>query len=289
MNPLMPLGTQPLHSDRLGVVRPVLIHSLRAAFFAAMAVAWPVAHAQGGFSSLISPPRVETAVRPGQTTRQVLEVSQVGPVPGRLKVYTNDWALNASGGVDFHDELRPGSCRPWVALERREVAVPGNGKVRFRFEITPPADAPVAECRFAIMFEGLEASAANSGSMSFPVSGRIGVIVYAAMSGAKPELKVLQTMVSRDKEPLPVLRIENTGNAHGRLGGLLIGTDAKGAKLEFTPTSLPILPGETRDISLSVNVEGSTKVQAIRYPVTVKGGLEWGGQRQAFEQTFTVP
>jgi hypothetical protein len=242
--------------------------------------------AQGGFSALISPPRVETAIKPGQTTRQVLEVTQVGPVSGRFRIYTNDWRLNANGGVDFFEELQPGSCRPWVALERRELTVGGNGKVRFRFEITPPAEASGTECRFAVMFEGLDPSSAASGGISFPVSGRIGVIVYAAMAGSKPELKILGHAISGDAAKLPTLQIQNTGNAHGRVIGLLTGTDNKGVKLEFTPATLPILPGETRVIAMSANLEGGKPVAQINYPVTVKGTLEWGDQRVPFEQTF---
>ncbi len=245
-----------------------------------------IVFAQGGFSALVSPPRVETGVKPGQTTRQVLEVSQVGPMMGRFRVYTSDWTLNAGGGVDFSDELQAGSCRPWVALEKRELTVPGNGKSRFRFEISPPADAPTSECRFAIMFEGLDSSNASSGGISFPVSGRIGVIVYASMAGSKPDLKVLQQFVSTDPAKLPTLQVQNTGSAHGRLVGLLTGSDAKGVKLEFTPSSLPILPGETRAIVLNANMEGAGLVKEINYPVTVKGALEWGGQRVPFEHTF---
>lgn len=244
------------------------------------------AFAQGGFSALVSPPRVETGIKPGQTTRQVLEVTQVGPLIGRFRVYTSDWTLNAGGGVDFSEELKPGSCRPWVALERREMTVPGNGKARFRFEITPPADAPTAECRFAIMFEGLDTSNASSGGISFPVSGRIGVIVYAGMADTKPELKILTQLVSADAAKLPTLQVQNTGASHGRIQGLLTGADAKGVKLEFTPSSLPILPGETRAIVLNANIEGAGLVKEINYPVTVKGALEWGSQRVPFEHTF---
>lgn len=248
----------------------------------------PQARAQDGFSALISPPRVETHTKPGQTTRQVLEITQVGPIAGRFRIYTMDWSLNPSGGVDFIEELKPGSCRPWVALERRELSVVGNGKVRFRFEIAPPADAPVQECRFAIMFEGLDTSKATSGVVNFPVSGRIGVIVYAAMAGAKPDLKIAGYSISSDAAKVPTLQIQNDGNAHGRLTGLLRGADEKGVKLEFTPSSLPILPGESRLIALAANVEGGAAVKEINYPVTVKGGLEWGGQRVPFEHTFTA-
>jgi hypothetical protein len=258
-----------------------------ARLFAVLAVALANFSASAqGFSALISPPRIETAVKPAQTTRQVLEITQVGPLPGKFRVYTNDWKLNATGGVDFFEELQPDSCRPWVALERRELTVAGNSKVRFRVEITPPADAPVGECRFAIMFEGLDTSVVSPGSLSFPVSGRIGVIVYAGMAGAKPELQVLGKTVSSAAPKLPLLEVRNTGNAHGRLGGLLTGTDAKGVKLEFSPITLPILPGETRSIGLNANIEGGAPVLQINYPVTVKGALEWGAQRLPFEHTF---
>ncbi len=239
-----------------------------------------------GFSALISPSRVETAAKPSQTTRQVLEISQVGPVAGRFRVYTNDWKLNAVGGVDFFEDLQPGSCRPWVALEKRELAVQGNSKTRFRFEITPPADAPSAECRFAIMFEGLDTSQVSPGGLSFPVSGRIGVIVYANMPGNKMQLQVVGQAVSKDTIKLPTLQVSNTGTAHGRVTGLLTGTDAKGIKLEFTPTSLPVMPAETRSISLSANQEGGAVVNKINYPVTVKGALEWDGQRVPYEHLF---
>lgn len=244
-----------------------------------------IAQAQG-FSALISPPRVETSVKPGQTTRQVLEITQVGPLPGRFKVYTNDWTLNANGGVDFFDTIQPGSCRPWVALERRELAVQGNSKARFRLEITPPVDAPLTQCRFAVMVEGLDTSKVSPGGLSFPVSGRIGVIVYASMAGTQPVLQIVSQAISTDASKLPTLQVRNTGDAHGRMEGLLTGTDAKGVKLEFTPITLPVLPGETRAITLNANTEGGPAVKSINYPVTVKGALEWSGQRVPFEHTF---
>lgn len=167
------------------------------------------------------------------------------------------------------------------------MTVAGNGKLRFRFEITPPADAPAMECRFAIMFEGLDSATASSASgISFPVSGRIGVIVYAGMVGTQAVLEIAGHRISPDSAKLPTLDFRNSGNAHGRIGGLLTGTDDKGVKLEFTPSTLPILPGETRAIILSANVEGGAPVTVVNYPVTVKGALEWDGKRVPFERTF---
>ena len=242
-----------------------------------------------GFAALVSPPRVTTGIKPAQTTRQVLEITQVGPTPGKFRIYTNDWRLNPSGSVEFFDDIQPGSCRPWVALERREITVPGNGKSRFRFEITPPVDAPASECRFAIMVEGLDTSTVSPGGLSFPVSGRIGVIVYAGMADTAPALDIISRDVSKDVAKTPLLQVRNSGSAHGRIEGFLSGTDAKGLKLEFTPSSMPILPGETRSIALTANVEGSQEASPVSYPITIKGVLEWGGKRSPFEHTFQAP
>ena len=248
-----------------------------------------------GFSALVTPPRIEMAVKPGQDARQVIEITQMSPTPGRFRMYTNDWQLNAQGGVEFFDALQPDSCRPWVALERRELTIAGNAKVRFRIQVSPPLDAPVKECRFAVMIEGLDTSAINSNGLGFPVSGRIGVIVYAGMDGTQPKLSVVgQSVVpSLDaKERLPVISVKNEGNAHGRLAGLLVGTDARGQRLDFSPSTLPILPDQTRPVTLNIspdpNAQKDAPLPVIAYPITIKGNLEWGGKAQAFEATFSL-
>jgi hypothetical protein len=248
-----------------------------------------------GFSALVTPPRIEMLVKPGQDARQIIEITQMSQTPGRFRIYTNDWEMNAQGGVQFFDELQPGSCRPWVALERRELTIAGNAKVRFRIQVSPPADAAVKECRFAVMIEGLDTSAINSNGVGFPVSGRIGVIVYAGMDGTQAKLSVVgQSVVAslEAKDRLPVLSVKNEGNAHGRLAGLLSGIDARGQRLDFSPSTLPILPGLTRPITLNIspdpNAPKDTPLPQIAYPVTIKGNLEWGGKTQAFEATFIL-
>jgi len=85
----------------------------------------------------------------------VVEVSNRSTAPARYLMHTADWTFAPDFSVSFHDELQPGSCRPWVAIERPEIVVPGGGTLRYRFEVNVPADAPAGECRFAVMIEGL--------------------------------------------------------------------------------------------------------------------------------------
>ncbi len=259
----------------------------------ALAIALPIsAHAQS-FSAVVSPPRFEVAVQPGKTIRQVIEITQASNEKGAYRVYTNDWTIGADGNAVFTDDLAPNSCRPWVSLERRELTIAANAKVRFRFEITPPADAVATECRFAIMIEGAEQVVKATGAMSFPVSGRVGVVVYASVGEAAPKLEITPNGTRTNEGMIvPVLNIKNTGNAHGRAFGFLKGTDQKGVKIDFSPEPLPILSGQTRAVMLIPQAEGNTSIK-LTYPINIQGVIEWsetlGSKKTEIDFRFDVP
>ena len=240
------------------------------------------------FAAIASPPRFELAGKPGVVVREVLEIANAGSTPAKYTVKTADWAFDANSGVLFSDDLQPGSCRPWVAIERREINVPVRGKYRYRFEVSPPADAPRGECRFALLIAGDKQDVKTPNNISFPVAGRLGVIVYVTIGDAQPDLEVVGAAVTRVAgEPVPVIRVRNKGDAHGRLAGFLSGVDASGRKIEFAPSTLPILPGETRALALVVNQEGDAPAPRIVYPITISGKLEWGDRVTPFEQRFS--
>jgi hypothetical protein len=238
------------------------------------ALALPSAHAQ--FSLAVSPPRFELSAKPGDHLREVLELTHSDVRAGDYKFKTADWALRPDGSVDFSDALLPGSCRPWVAIERRELSVTPGRPYRFRFEVVPPADTPPVECRFAIMIESQQPAAAPG--VPLALGARIGVIIYVAVGDVAPQLELAGSAVQQiDGRGAPVIRIRNTGNAHGRLAGFLTGTDASGTALELQAGTTPIMPGETRDIALTATKPGDTDTPvAIRFPITISGKLEWG-------------
>jgi hypothetical protein len=255
--------------------------------FAACTAAFSTGAAAQGFAAVVSPPRFELAAKPGETVRQVVEITNAGVLPATFRVRTADWTLAPDAGVAFSEALSAGSCRPWVAIERKEIVVPGGGRYRYRFEVQPPADAPPGECRFAVMIEGDEQAVRTASGLNVPVSGRIGVIVYVAVGSAAPDLQIVgTTLADADGQRAPVLKIRNAGNAHGRLGGFLSGVDAKGQRRDFAPSTLPILPGETRAIALvadAVPANGGN----VAFPIRIQGTLEWGsGQRIELDQQF---
>ncbi|MFN3492895.1 MAG: hypothetical protein ACK40L_00150 [Hydrogenophaga sp.] len=250
---------------------------------AGLTLLWQGAVQAQGFAAYITPPRFEIAAKAGSPTRQVFEIQHVGQIRGGYRIYTNDWTFQPDNSVVFSDELTPDSCRPWVAIERRELALDPGARYRFRFEINPPADTPARECRFAIMVEGIDP--ARSG---VDVGGRIGVIVYASIGGAAPVLQLTATRTVRnaDGKSMAVLDIRNSGNAHGRLEGFVNGRDADGRTVEMMPADIPIMPGETRAVGLAPVVDVGQTVPELRFPLTVKGALEWGRNRLPLDASF---
>lgn len=244
-----------------------------------------IAAAQG-FSALVTPPRFEDAARPGTTYRNVIEITNVSDQRARYALQTADWTLDANASATFTSELAPGSCRPWVGIEAPEISVAPNAKRRYRFEVAVPADAPVGECRFAIMIEGEPSTTA--GAVAVPVSGRIGVIAYLAIGGAAARLEVVGSRVEQvDGRAAAVLEVRNTGNAHGRLEGLVGGRDASGRRYAFAPSNPPILPGETRSVVLTPQADrDDAAAPTIVWPLVLKGQLDWGSQRIDIDTTI---
>ena len=88
--------------------------------------------------------------------------------------------------------------------------------------------------------------------MRLPVVGRIGIIVYVAIGDGRPNIQIFgPDVVTLNGRKIPALRVHNDGNVHARMSGFLTGKDASGKKYDFTPSDLPILPGETREVFLT--------------------------------------
>lgn len=274
-----------MNSRYLGVYRA------RAVAVLAMLLAYGISNATAGdFALAVSPPRFELESKAGDRSRHVLEITSASTEATPLSAKTADWSLADDNSVTFFEELLPGSCRPWVAIERRELTVSAGRPYRFRFEINPPTDAGPGECRFAIMLEGQEQVSRPQGGPAIPFSGRLAVVVYVAIGGAAPQLSVAGSSVQLlNGKTTPILHILNSGTAHGRLTGFLSGVDASGKTLEFSPNSMPILAGETRRIALNASKPGDSETEVdVKLPVTIKGKLEWGkGQSAQLDQRFT--
>jgi fimbrial chaperone protein len=253
--------------------------SFRQFLFAACALAITQSANADGFAAAASPSRFEIEAKAGEVISKMLDIQHVGPKASEYMVRTADWTLSEERGLEFYDTLQPGSCRPWVKLERKLVKVDAKSRKSFRFEVHIPADADPMECRFAIMVEGADQKVVplmKDIGLQLPLSGRLGVIVYVAIGGAAPKLEVLEISRTSGADALPFVHVKNTGNAHGRLDGALKATDAAGKSFFLPVSTIPVMPGQSRMLTLTPAENLQTKkTVSVVYPVKVTGKLEW--------------
>ncbi|MCP5266134.1 MAG: hypothetical protein H6934_08465 [Burkholderiaceae bacterium] len=237
------------------------------------------AHA-AGFAAAATPSRFELAARPGEVLSRSLQLQHVGGDAVEYVLRSADWTLDETSGLRFYDALQPGSCRPWLRLERRKMKMKARSRRSLRFEVHVPKDAKVGECRFALLIESYDQTAIpliKDAPISLPLSGRLGVIVYVAIDGAQPRLQMIGVSHGKDAgEKIPFVKVRNAGSAHGRLEGVLQGRDAAGKTYYFPIATLPVLPGQERGLAL-IPAEDlrSKKRPKVVYPVTLTGRLDW--------------
>lgn len=253
----------------------------------------------GDFALSLAPPRFELAAQPGQTVRGVAELANAADTAADLSFETAEWELTPDGGVIISNPLKPGSCRPWVAIERRQTVLQAKAQLRYRFEVTPPEGTPPTECRFAIVISSNEQRLTPSEGVSVPVVAQLALIVYVTVGDVKPQLRIVSVDVADiNGTKTPVLLVENTGLAHGRLSAFLSGIDANGVKREFSPATLPVLPGETRRIALNVDAGGDAiearerpekpgrEAEPIAFPLSIKGTINDSVSSFQFDGVF---
>jgi fimbrial chaperone protein len=246
----------------------------------------PVTATAEGFSVLVAPPRFELKAKPGDVIREHLNINNPGSRPLTFLMRTADWDMSGDGVASFHHtDLQPGSCRPWIRIERHKIRLPAQGKKSYRFEVHVPEDAPPGECRAALLVEAPpeDAVGAQAGSLNLPIKGRIAVIIYLAIGDAAPELQLKDTVLDEyNGLQTPFIEVHNSGNAHGRTTGFVDAVDASGKHLDFEITPLPILPGQTRRVPLFQPVIDEREPQPFTPPLELKGTIEWDGGKEKF-------
>ena len=225
-------------------------------------------------------------LRSGEQNRQVVEITNASAQAATYHVSTADWSLAPDGGVSFVSELVPDSCRPgwrWSVAKSRS---PAGGRFRFRFDIELPAGIAASRMPIALMIEGDAAAVQATGGLAVPISGRIGVIVYAAVGDVAPNLQIVPAgVVDVGGSAKPAVTVSNSGTAHGRLTGSCPAPTRMAARLisrRRRCRSCRARAALTFDAS-----DGSTVVSAIAYPVRIRGAIEWGnGMRTEFDHLY---
>ncbi len=271
--------TPPVHRVAGSSKHRVAVFAAAAALAVAIA---PGASRADGFSAAATPSRFELEAKAGQVLSRSIELQHVGAKDSEYALRSADWTLGEERGLEFFSELQPGSCRPWLRLERKTVKMRPNEKRKIRFEVHVPEGATRGECRFALMVEGNDSkqvSLTKDAQVQLPLSGRLGIIVYVGIGGAQPRLE-LESVAAVDDQGrrVPAVVVHNTGDAHGRLDGALQGVDASGKSLLFPVSTLPVMPGQRRALPLTPMESMTSQTRSeLAWPVKLNGRLDWAG------------
>lgn len=244
------------------------------------------------FDLAVSPSRHMIGAAAGDSIARFVNLNNVGASQSDFVVRTLDWDMSPSGTAIYQDTLRVGSCRPWVAIERRQVSVDAGQTRVYRFQIDIPKGTPRGECRFMITFEGAAPAAQTvtksaAGELRAPVMARIAIPVYIAIGGAAPKLEMVGTATATiNGTRTPVVRVANRGDAHGRLEGGVDGVDGDGQDVVLVPEESPILPGQTREIPLTLRSARGQRAPAVKLPIKASGSLDWDGGTLKLDARF---
>ena len=268
------------------------LSTLSRVFALALAICAQPATGQG-FSAGIAPSKFELRAKPGAVIRDTVLIMNASDKSAGYSLRTADWFVTDTQGLEYiEDRLADGSCRPWVKLERRTLNIaPGNQK-RYRFEIHVPEDATAGLCKFALLIEPADTAMASTGGdqpIRFPVVGRYAVIVYVAVGDA--QARVEYTGLGRGEmrgDPLPTLRLRNTGTTYDRVFGRITATDANGERHVLIPSNFPVLPNRSEEILLIPEASDDRQANQVsmKFPLQLKGSFEIGGQRFTVDERF---
>lgn len=219
-----------------------------------LVIGFGAAPAAAQLDLVVSPIRAEHQVESGASETNVIQVKNEGKKPERIKVYLEDWQLDAKGNVTYSRAGKnPHSCSAWMQVNPTDFRLdPGTREVRYTLTV-PPGSKPGTYWT-AIVFEGMPSLEGKAVGRAVGVHGRIGVVVYETVG--KPEIKAAfnDFQIHPGKGKLTFnLALANSGSAFFRLKKSWISLkNSQGQEVSrIEVPDIPVLPGTSRNLEFS--------------------------------------
>jgi len=198
---------------------------------ALLAVAAPAKPAAPPQSFQVGPMSIERPAEPGVPQTGVITITNTTratpgtDAPLHLRAYPVDWTLNRAGTPQFAPAgSLAESCSKWITISPIEFDVSAGQSTQVRYTFTVPAGA--TGCwRTMIMFQMVPPPDPTK-RQALAVSGRIGSAIYVEVGPQVKRLRITQFQATPKNVSLTV---QDTGNSHVRLKGVLQFADSTGA------------------------------------------------------------
>lgn len=203
---------------------------------------------------VVSPIRAEHQVEAGASETNVILVKNEGKGSERIKVYLEDWQLDAKGDVTYSRAgTNPHSCSAWLQVNPTDFRL-DSGTREVRYTLTVPPGVKPGTYWTAIVLESLPATEGKPAGRRMGVHGRIGVVIYETVG--KPEIKAafndFQVHPAKGKLTFN-LALTNSGTAFYRLKKSWVTLkNSQGKEVSrIEVPDIPVLPGTSRNLEFS--------------------------------------
>jgi len=219
-----------------------------------------------GFKVLMSPPRMELKLVPGEAITKVIKVRNDFPTRARIRSRSRDWYHDTEGKVHYQ---RPGdverSAADWILVNPREFEIPPYETYSVRLTASLPEEAEGTYWT-SLSFETIPESSAGQIGMS--TRARLICYIYLTCIGTERERAELTDFTSEEVngETIVKVTVKNTGNVHLRPDGKVsVEHDGQSPVVqEFQIRDLVVLPYSSRTYAFNAGpLSGLCETRAV--------------------------
>jgi hypothetical protein len=141
---------------------------------------------EGQGTLMISPASVQIELKPGETYRGKMTVSESsGAVPVKVSLYAEPFSISEDDyeNPDFINEKASTKIKDWISFEQEIISLAPGESREVEFTINVPSKA-AGGGQYAVIFaETVADGALAEGETGLQVSTRLGMLVYAKVAG----------------------------------------------------------------------------------------------------------
>lgn len=192
-----------------------------------------------------------------QMLSKVIYVENLGKQPYRIKVYTENWDLDDTGGLVYDTKPNDFYLSPYLKFNPREFEIqPGQRRMVRVSALNIPLNKP-GEYRTLLYFESdLPRKDLNvKTGISINYKARFGIVVYAYVGSIDNKIKITDLKTEKDtKKKYITFNLTNEGNVHAVVSGKLklVSDTQTTTPLELEVQKNLILPGRNRIVKMEL-------------------------------------
>lgn len=241
----------------------------------------------------IQPTTIEMEMEPGERKRQVITLGNVHQERTiSLTIGLADWSLTEDGQISLSP---PGeterSSAEWVRFSPAFVTLEPGESEQIVVDMAAPIRLPSSgDHRFAILASTILPDERNAGSGVWK-RYQLASLFYLTVGEAesKPEVVSSGLLMSETGQNMIGLRVENGGNAHARLNGVVEIETRSGDVLSEPIANLVVLDGGARNYKLPMPVSVD-EAEAISVRLENTFAPQYGNRFQVLDShTMSLP